>query len=66
MASKIKGCSSLEFRVCLSEEPRGLAIQRQGYERVGGFDESFTHLEDAEFCVRVQLTGVELAPSTFR
>lgn len=38
----------------------GLAIQRQLYERVGGFDEAFTHLEDAEFCVRVQLTGVEL------
>ena len=38
----------------------GLAIQRQLYERVGGFDENFTHLEDAEFCVRAQLAGVEL------
>jgi glycosyltransferase involved in cell wall biosynthesis len=38
----------------------GLAIQRQLYERVGGFDENFTHLEDAEFCIRAQLTGLEL------
>ncbi|MGB5973543.1 MAG: glycosyltransferase family A protein, partial [Nodosilinea sp.] len=39
----------------------GLAIQRQIYDLVRGFDESFTHLEDAEFCVRVQLAGYKLA-----
>lgn len=38
----------------------GLAVQRKLYERVGGFDENFTHLEDAEFCVRAQLAGAEL------
>ena len=38
----------------------GLAIRRDLHERVGGFDESMTYLEDCDYCWRVQLDGTPL------
>ena len=38
----------------------GLGIKRYLHERVGGFDEAFVRAQDTEYCVKVQLTGVEL------
>jgi glycosyltransferase involved in cell wall biosynthesis len=38
----------------------GLAIRRVLHERVGGFDESMTYLEDCDYCWRVQLDGTPL------
>jgi len=38
----------------------GLAIRRELHERVGGFDESMTYLEDCDYCWRVQLDGTPL------
>jgi glycosyltransferase involved in cell wall biosynthesis len=37
-----------------------MAIHRAVFECVGGFDESLTHLEDTDFCWRVQLAGCPL------
>ncbi|PSB56056.1 hypothetical protein C7B61_20855, partial [filamentous cyanobacterium CCP1] len=38
----------------------GLGIKRSLHEAVSGFDEDFTHLEDAEYCLRVQRLGTPL------
>ena len=38
----------------------GLGIRRDVFERVGGFDEDLTNLQDTDLCWRVQLEGVEL------
>ena len=38
----------------------GLAIRRELHDRVGGFDESMTFLEDCDYCWRVQLDGTPL------
>jgi GT2 family glycosyltransferase len=35
----------------------GLAIRRDLHRAVGGFDESIPHLEDADYCIRVQMAG---------
>jgi glycosyltransferase involved in cell wall biosynthesis len=37
-----------------------LGVKRDVYEVVGGFDETFTYVSDAEFCCKVQLSGVAL------
>ncbi len=34
-----------------------LAIRRDIHASVGGFDEAISHLEDADYCVRVQMVG---------
>ena len=33
----------------------GLAIRKDIHESVGGFDETIIHLEDADYCIRVQM-----------
>jgi GT2 family glycosyltransferase len=38
----------------------GLGIRRELFERIGGFDESLTALEDADLCFRAQLAGAKL------
>jgi GT2 family glycosyltransferase len=38
----------------------GLGIRRELFERIGGFDESFHSLEDADLCFRAQLAGAKL------
>lgn len=38
----------------------GLGIKRSLHETVLGFDESLLHLEDADYCLRVQLQGASL------
>jgi GT2 family glycosyltransferase len=38
----------------------GLGVRRDLFERVGGFDESFSAMQDADFCFRAQLVGAEL------
>ncbi|MFQ4138859.1 glycosyltransferase family 2 protein [Nodosilinea sp. PGN35] len=35
----------------------GLAIERELHAAVGGFDEGISHLEDADYCIRVQMAG---------
>lgn len=35
----------------------GLAVRRDVHELVGGFDETILHLEDADYCIRVQMAG---------
>jgi glycosyltransferase involved in cell wall biosynthesis len=39
----------------------GLGVKRQLHEMVNGFDESMTHLEDVDYCLRIQLLGTPLA-----
>ncbi|MBD2112518.1 MULTISPECIES: glycosyltransferase family 2 protein [Cyanophyceae] len=34
-----------------------LAVRKDIHESVGGFDEAISHLEDADYCIRVQMTG---------
>lgn len=38
----------------------GLAIRRDLHDRIGGFDEGMTYLEDCDYCWRVQLAGTAL------
>jgi glycosyltransferase involved in cell wall biosynthesis len=38
----------------------GMGIKRCIHERVGGFDEKLPHLQDADYCFKVQLQGVPL------
>ncbi|MDX2232812.1 MAG: glycosyltransferase family A protein [Leptolyngbyaceae cyanobacterium bins.349] len=38
----------------------GLGIKRSLHEAVAGFDESLSHLEDVDYCLRVQLQGAPL------
>lgn len=38
----------------------GLAIRKDVHESVGGFDETISHLEDADYCIRVQMAGLPL------
>ncbi|AFZ31385.1 glycosyl transferase family 2 [Gloeocapsa sp. PCC 7428] len=42
-----------------------LGFQRSLYQAIGGFDESFLYVEDAEYCWRAQLAGakIHLEPS---
>ncbi|MBW4458688.1 MAG: glycosyltransferase [Nodosilinea sp. WJT8-NPBG4] len=35
----------------------GLAIRKDIHAAVGGFDETISHLEDADYCIRVQIAG---------
>lgn len=35
----------------------GLAVRRDVHELVGGFDETILHLEDADYCIRIQMAG---------
>ncbi|MBD2232356.1 glycosyltransferase family 2 protein [Phormidium tenue] len=35
----------------------GLAVRKDIHEAVGGFDETIPHLEDADYCIRVQMAG---------
>lgn len=37
-----------------------LAIRKDIHESVGGFDEMIPHLEDADYCIRVQMAGHSL------
>jgi glycosyltransferase involved in cell wall biosynthesis len=43
------------FHACGS----GLGIRRSLHEKIGGFDESVPTIEDTDYCLRLQLTGVE-------
>jgi glycosyltransferase involved in cell wall biosynthesis len=38
----------------------GLGVKRQLHEMVAGFDENMTHLEDVDYCLRIQLLGTPL------
>lgn len=38
----------------------GMGVKRALHEQVGGFDESFRAVEDTDYCIRIQLTGVRL------
>lgn len=38
----------------------GLGIRRSLHEAVGGFDESYSRVQDTDYCIRVQRLGVEL------
>ncbi|WP_198805871.1 glycosyltransferase family 2 protein [Leptolyngbya sp. BL0902] len=38
----------------------GLAIRKAIHDAVGGFDESVLYLEDADYCIRVQMAGYPL------
>jgi glycosyltransferase involved in cell wall biosynthesis len=38
----------------------GLGIRRVLFERIGGFDEEFRAMQDADLCFRAQLAGAEL------
>jgi GT2 family glycosyltransferase len=37
-----------------------LGFRRTLFDDLGGFDETFTHLSDTEFCIRAQLKGIPL------
>lgn len=38
----------------------GMGVKRSLYEKVGGFDENLLHVQDADFCFKVQLQGAVL------
>jgi GT2 family glycosyltransferase len=38
----------------------GLGVRRELFERLGGFDENFKAMQDADFCFRAQLAGAQL------
>lgn len=38
----------------------GLGVWKACHDRVGGFDETLRYLEDADYCVRLQLRGYDL------
>ncbi|MGI9627301.1 MAG: glycosyltransferase family 2 protein [Longimicrobiales bacterium] len=38
----------------------GLGVWREAHERVGGFDQGLKYLEDADYCIRLQLEGYSI------
>ena len=38
----------------------GIGVKRSVHESVGGFDESIVRLEDTDYCIKAQITGVKI------
>jgi glycosyltransferase involved in cell wall biosynthesis len=58
---QVKGVQKLWYPPYLSHAGGcGLAVKRSLHEAVGGYDESFLRVMDAEYCIRIQRLGVQL------
>lgn len=53
----VRGLRDYTFDLLLT---RFLVVHRTDFERIGGFDESFNHMEDTEFSIRALANGLDL------
>lgn len=53
----LAGLEDFDFGLLLT---RFMVITRDDFERLGGFDPSFSHMEDTEFCLNALSRGMEV------
>ena len=55
----VVGLVGVEFDLLIT---RFMVVSKVDFNRVGGFDESLTDMEDTEFCIRAQKKGLVIIP----
>lgn len=53
----LAGLEDFDFGLLLT---RFMVITREDFERLGGFDPSFNHMEDTEFCLNALSNGMDI------
>lgn len=53
----LAGLEDFDFGLLLT---RFMVITREDFERLGGFDPSFNHMEDTEFCLNALSSGMDV------
>lgn len=56
-AGTLAGLEDFDFDLLLT---RFMVITREDFERLGGFDPSFNHMEDTEFCLNALSGGMDI------